>query len=124
MFKDTPAFASFSTDDTEKAKAFYGGTLGLVVTEEMEGNLGVTLGGGGRLFIYPKPDHQPATFTVLNFMVPEVGKAVDQLTAAGVRMERYEGFEQDERGISRGMGPAIAWFKDPAGNTIAVIEQP
>jgi catechol 2,3-dioxygenase-like lactoylglutathione lyase family enzyme len=124
MFKDTQAFSGFSVDDLERAKQFYAETLGLNVTENPAG-LELQLGGGGRVFVYPKPNHEPATFTVLNFPVANIDQVVDDLTAAGVRFERYDGIESDERGISRGGdGPTIAWFKDPAGNILSVLEQP
>jgi len=121
MFKDTKAFSSFSVDDVPRAKQFYGETLGLGVSDEMNG-LGLHLAGGGELFVYPKgDDHAPASFTVLNFPVEDVEAAVDRLTEAGVRFEQYE--RTDEKGISRGEGPTIAWFTDPAGNILSVIEQ-
>jgi hypothetical protein len=91
------------------------------VTDQGE-NLMVRLAGGGSVLIYPKPNHEPATFTVLNFPVKNINEAVDKLTKAGVRFERYEGMDQDERGIMRGLGPPIAWFKDPAGNILSVLE--
>jgi catechol 2,3-dioxygenase-like lactoylglutathione lyase family enzyme len=127
MFKNSKAFSSFSVDDLEKAKAFYGETLGLDVSETPEG-LGLQLNGGGKVFLYPKPNHQPATFTVLNFPVENIEQAVDQLTKLGVRFESYEGeMKTDEkgifRGVDRGEGPNIAWFKDPAGNILSVLEQ-
>jgi catechol 2,3-dioxygenase-like lactoylglutathione lyase family enzyme len=123
MFKAANAFSGFSVDDLERAKQFYGETLGLNVSENPAG-LELQLGGGARVFVYPKPNHEPATFTVLNFPVANIDQAVDDLTAAGVRFERYEGMESDERGISRGGGgPTIAWFKDPAGNILSVLEQ-
>jgi catechol 2,3-dioxygenase-like lactoylglutathione lyase family enzyme len=122
MFKDADAFSGFAVDDLDRAKQFYGETLGLNVSENPAG-LELQLGGGGRVFVYPKPNHEPATFTVLNFPVANIEQAVDQLTAAGVQFERYEGVESDERGISRGGdGPTIAWFKDPAGNILSVLE--
>ena len=122
MFKDSKAFSGFSVDDVPRAKQFYGETLGLDVSDEM-GGLALHLGSGADVFLYPKDNHVPATFTVLNFPVEDVDEAVDRLTAAGVTFERYEGFEQDEKGIARGgedRGPTIAWFKDPAGNILAV----
>ena len=123
MFSDSKAFAGFSTNDVQAAKKFYGETLGLKVTEEEMGHLMLDLAGGSRVLIYPKENHQPATFTVLNFPVPKVDPVVDQLIAAGIKLERYEGFDQDERGIMRDQnGPAIAWFTDPAGNIIAVLQ--
>jgi catechol 2,3-dioxygenase-like lactoylglutathione lyase family enzyme len=124
MFKDTKAFSSFSVDDVPRAKQFYGETLGLSVTDEMDG-LGLHLSGGGEVFVYPKgDDHAPASFTVLNFIVENVEEAVERLTGAGVRFEQYEGeLQTDEKGIFRGEGPTIAWFKDPAGNVLSVLEQ-
>jgi predicted enzyme related to lactoylglutathione lyase len=121
MFRDTHAFSGFSTNDIAKAKEFYGQTLGVEVTEEND-MLTLRLAGGGRVLIYPKENHEPASFTVLNFPVADVNAAVDRLTAAGVQFERYEGFGQDERGIMRDQGSPIAWFKDPAGNVLAVLE--
>jgi predicted enzyme related to lactoylglutathione lyase len=123
MFKDSSAFSGFSTDDLAKAKKFYGDTLGVDVTEQ-DGVLALHLGGGYEVIIYPKENHEPATFTVLNFPVSNIDQAVDRLTQAGVQMERYEGFDQDPRGIMRSQGRPIAWFKDPAGNILSVIEQP
>ena len=125
MFKNTKAFSSFSADDLKKAKEFYGQTLGLEVSETEEG-LGLQIAGGGQVFIYPKPNHEPASFTVLNFPVDDIEKAVDELTTRGVRFESYEGqLKTDEKGIfrgaSRGEGPDIAWFKDPAGNILSVV---
>jgi catechol 2,3-dioxygenase-like lactoylglutathione lyase family enzyme len=122
MFRESHAFAGFSTNDIQKAREFYGKTLGLEVTED-NGMLNLRLAGGGSVLIYPKPNHQPATFTVLNFPVPNIEQAVAALGKAGVTLERYEGAGQDERGISRQPdGPAIAWFKDPAGNIASVIQ--
>lgn len=125
MLKDSDAFSGFSVDDIPKAKAFYGQTLGLHAEDGPMGNLDLHLKGGGRVFIYPKDNHVPATYTVLNFLVPDIEKAVDELTAVGVRFERYDMPEgsQDTKGIMRGNGgPAIAWFTDPAGNIISVLE--
>ena len=116
------AFSGFSSNDIGKARDFYGKTLGLKVTEA-NGILTLHPEGGGRVVIYPKPNHEPASFTVLNFAVADIDQAVDGLAAAGVRFERYQGFEQDERGIHRGEGPPIAWFKDPAGNILAVLQE-
>jgi predicted enzyme related to lactoylglutathione lyase len=121
MLRDSHAFSGFSSNDIAKAKAFYAETLGLEVTEE-NGMLTLRLAGGGRVLIYPKDDHQPATFTVLNFPVMDIDDAVDRLTKAGVQFERYEGSGQDERGIARQYPPPIAWFKDPAGNILSVLE--
>lgn len=122
MLKNSRAFASFSTDDIAAAKTFYGSTLELDVTEE-NGLLMLNPAGGQRVLIYPRETHEPAAYTVLNFQVKDIDLAVDELTDRGIAFERYgEGFSQDERGIMRGNGPAIAWFKDPAGNILSVIE--
>ena len=124
MFKDSHAFSGFSVDDIPKAKAFYGGTLGLDVADSSEmGLLELRLAGGATVIVYPKQNHEPATFTILNFPVADVEKAVDRLNAAGVQMERYPGLEADAKGIARGNGPTIAWFKDPAGNILSVLER-
>ena len=122
----TRAFSSFSVDDLQKAKNFYGQTLGLQVTEAEEG-LGLRFDGGVNIFIYPKQNHQPATFTVLNFPVDDIGAAVNKLTGLGVKFETFEGeMKTDEKGIYwgklKGNGPNIAWFKDPAGNFLSVLE--
>jgi catechol 2,3-dioxygenase-like lactoylglutathione lyase family enzyme len=123
MFKSAKAFSGFSVDDLDRAKEFYGGTLGLTVTENPAG-LELRLGGGATVFVYPKDNHEPATFTILNFPVENIEQAVDGLAGAGVQFERYEGMPQDDRGIARGGGgPNIAWFKDPAGNILSVLEQ-
>jgi len=123
MFTDTKAFSGFAVDDTEKAKEFYGQTLGIKVTEEY-GLLTLHLGGGERpTLIYPKPDHEPAGYTILNFPVDDIDAAVDELTGRGVQMERYDGMEQDEKGVMRVEGPYIAWFKDPAGNVLSVLQE-
>ena len=122
MFNDTKAFSSFSVNDVPRATRFYGETLGLDVTEQM-GGLRVRLGGGGEVFVYPKDEHAPATFTVLNFAVEDVDAAVDRLSAAGVTFEQYEGeLATDEKGVHRGPGPTIAWFRDPAGNILSVVD--
>ena len=125
MLTDSPAFSGFSANDLDRAKSFYEDTLGLrvIAMPEMGGMLRLQLGGGAEVLVYPKEDHTPATFTVLNFPVPDVDRAVDELTARGVRFERYEGFDQDEKGIARGQGPDIAWFTDPAGNIFSVLKQ-
>ena len=120
MFKDSKAFSGFASDDIAAARAFYAATLGLEVTEE-HGILTLQLAGGGTVIVYPKPEHTPAEFTVLNFPVDDVEAAVDTLTARGVAFEHYEGAPQDEKGIMRGNGPDIAWFRDPAGNILSVI---
>lgn len=123
MFKDVHAFSGFSVDDLAKAKEFYGTVLGLAVTEEEMGFLSLHIAGGTTVMIYPKPNHQPATFTILNFPVEDVEKAVDELTVKGVQFEHYEGeIQTDKKGISRGQGPTIAWFRDPAGNILSVLE--
>jgi len=122
MFANTPAFSGFAVDDIDAARTFYGETLGLDVKDGPMGVLNVELAGGRPTMIYPKPDFTPATYTILNFPVEDVDAAVDELAARGVQMERYEGFEQDDKGIARGQGPDIAWFKDPAGNILSVLE--
>jgi len=122
MFEHTNAYSGFSVDDIPAAKRFYGETLGLNVVEE-HGMLGLQLAGGGRVLVYPKENHEPATFTVLNFPVDDIDEAVDELSERGVRFERYDGFDQDERGIMRDEGPDIAWFKDPAGNVLSVLQE-
>ena len=121
MLSDSHAFSGFSTDDIDAARRFYGETLGLDVSEE-DGILQLTFAGGGRGIIYPKPNHEPATFTVLNFPVEDIDAAADRLIAAGITFERYPGANQDERGINRDQGPAIAWFKDPAGNILSILK--
>jgi predicted enzyme related to lactoylglutathione lyase len=122
MFGDSRAFSGFAVDDLGTAERFYGETLGVRTSrvEEMP-LLTLHLAGDRDTLIYEKPDFEPATYTILNFTVDDVDAAVDQLTSRGVEMERYDGFDQDEKGISRGMGPDIAWFKDPAGNILAVL---
>ena len=122
MLHDSHAFSGFSTNDIEKARQFYGETLGLETSEE-HGLLTLHLAGDRDTLVYPKPDHTPAAYTILNFPVDDIEKAVDELASRGVRFERYDGFEQDERGIFRGGGPLIAWFKDPAGNVLSVLQQ-
>jgi catechol 2,3-dioxygenase-like lactoylglutathione lyase family enzyme len=123
MFKDSKSFSSFSVNDLKKAKAFYGGTLGLGVTVSDEG-LELHLAGGNTVFLYPKPNHTPASFTVLNFPVNDIEEAVDELVDLGLRLEHYDlpDLKTDKRGIARGPGPKIAWFKDPAGNILSVLE--
>lgn len=125
MFKESHAISGFSTNDIAKAKHFYSDVLGLDVTEA-NGMLNLHLSGGGTVLIYPKDNHQPATYTVLNFPVDDIDEAVDELARAGVQLERYEGFDQDERGVARPprpeYGPPIAWFKDPAGNILSVVQ--
>ncbi len=123
MFENTKAFSGFAVDDIAKAKQFYGETLGVRVTED-DGMLTLHLAGERPVLVYPKPDHTPAEYTILNFPVDDITAAVEQLTARGVRFERYEGtpMATDEQGIFRGGGPLIAWFRDPAGNVLSVIE--
>jgi predicted enzyme related to lactoylglutathione lyase len=124
MLENSQAFSSFSVNDIQKAKEFYGSTLGLEVSES-QGLLTSRLPGGNTVMIYPKPNHTPATFTVLNFPVESVEKAVTDLTSRGVRFEIYNepNLKTDGRGILRGSGPVIAWFKDPVGNILSVLER-
>ncbi|MFF3766075.1 VOC family protein [Streptomyces sp. NPDC001922] len=122
MFGSTKAFSGFAVNDVQRAKDFYGATLGLRVSE-LDGLLMLHIEGGTEILVYPKEDHTPASFTVLNFPVDDIERAVDALTAKGVTMERYAAFETDERGIFRGGGPYIAWFKDPAGNVLSVLQE-
>ena len=126
MFANTKAFSGFAVDDLRKAREFYGETLGLKTSglDEENGLLVLHLAGDRDTIVYEKPDYIPATYTILNFQVEDVEQAVDDLGARGVRFERYDGFEQDEKGISRGPGPAIAWFTDPAGNILSVLQEP
>ena len=125
MLKGKKAFSSFSVNDIQKAKDFYSQTLGVKVSQEDEHNLlRLHIGNEAPVMIYPKPNHSAASFTVLNFEVPNVDKAVDELSQRGVRFEKYNkpNLKTDERGVSRGDGPVIAWFKDPAGNILSVVE--
>jgi predicted enzyme related to lactoylglutathione lyase len=126
MFENTNAYNGFAVDDVQKAKEFYGETLGVKVSvlDEENGLLSLDLGEGPDTLVYQKPDFEPATYTILNFPVDDVDKAVDELSERGVTFERYEGFDQDEKGIARGPGPQIAWFKDPAGNILSVLQEP
>ncbi len=125
MLKDSFAFSGFSVDNTEAAKAFYKTKLGLQVTEEMQGLLNLHFANGNKVLIYPKPNHQPATFTVLNFPVADIEQTVDDLNKLGIQFEKYNepNLKTDEKGICRGK-PLVAWFKDPAGNILSVIEEP
>jgi catechol 2,3-dioxygenase-like lactoylglutathione lyase family enzyme len=122
MFDNTKAFSGFAVDDIQKADDFYGGTLGLKTSQE-HGLLTLHLAGDRPTLIYPKPGHTPADYTILNFPVDDIDTAVDELAARGVRFERYDSFEQDEKGVARGEGPYIAWFKDPAGNVLSVLQE-
>jgi predicted enzyme related to lactoylglutathione lyase len=126
MFADTKAYSGFAVDDLDKAREFYGETLGVrtsAVSEE-GGLMSLDLAGDRSTLVYEKPDFTPATYTILNFPVDDIDQAVDELTGRGVSLERYEGFEQDEKGIARfGDGPQIAWFKDPAGNVLSVLQE-
>jgi catechol 2,3-dioxygenase-like lactoylglutathione lyase family enzyme len=123
MFRKTKAFSGFSVDDVARAKEFYGDTLGLETSED-NGILTLHIAGDREVIAYPKEDHTPATFTILNFPVDDIEAAVDGLTERGVTFERYDraGSDIDEKGIFRGEGPLIAWFKDPAGNVLSVIQ--
>ena len=122
MLAKAKATSGFAVPDTDEAKRFYGETLGVEVEvlDEEYGVMALKLNGGD-VFLYRKPDFEPATYTILNFEVDDIDAAVDELTSSGISFERYEGFEQDEKGIAHGPGPAIAWFKDPAGNILAVL---
>jgi predicted enzyme related to lactoylglutathione lyase len=122
MFEDAKAFSGFSVDDIALAKQFYGETLGLRVSEA-NGLLTLHLAGERDTLIYPKEHHTPAAFTILNFPVEDIDHAVDELAERGVRCERYEGMDQDDKGIFRGGGPLIAWFTDPAGNILSVLQR-
>ena len=121
MFENSPAFSGFAVDDLAKANAFYGETLGLEGSEE-NGLLQLHLGGGTAVLCYPKPNHVPATFTILNFPVDDIDAAVDALVERGITFERYDGAGQDDKGIMRAEGPLIAWFTDPAGNILSVLQ--
>jgi predicted enzyme related to lactoylglutathione lyase len=122
MLANVPAYSGFAVDDLDKAQEFYGDTLGLNTEMMDDVLLNLHLANGRDTLIYLKPDYVPATFTILNFPVDDVDATVDELVGRGVSFETYEGFDQDEKGISRGQGPTIAWFKDPAGNILAVHE--
>ena len=122
MFANTKAFSGFAVDDLKAARAFYEETLGLKTSEQYD-LLTLHLAGDRDTLVYPKPDFVPATYTILNFPVDDIDEAVDELAARGVSFERYDGFEQDEKGVFRGEGPNIAWFKDPAGNVLSVLQE-
>ena len=124
MFANTKAFSGFAVDDLQKARDFYEGTLGIRVTDA-DGLLTLQLAGDRDTLIYPKPDFTPATYTILNFPVGDIDAAVDELVSRGIRLERYDGIDQDEKGILRASdGPPIAWFTDPAGNILSVVQVP
>jgi catechol 2,3-dioxygenase-like lactoylglutathione lyase family enzyme len=124
VFENTEAFSGFAVNDLEKAKDFYGETLGLKasVLDEEFGLLQLDIAGSRNVLVYVKPDHSAANFTILNFPVDDIDKAVDELGQRGVQFERYEGFDQDDKGIARGAGPLIAWFRDPSGNILSVLQ--
>jgi catechol 2,3-dioxygenase-like lactoylglutathione lyase family enzyme len=122
MFEIKNAFSGFAVPDIQAAREFYADKLGLEVSEEMDGYILNVRTGDRDTMIYAKPDHQPANCTILNFAVEDVEAAVDALSAKGVTFERYDGFDQDEKGIARGEGPDIAWFKDPGGNILSVLQ--
>jgi predicted enzyme related to lactoylglutathione lyase len=122
MFENTKAFSGFAVDDLEAAKKFYGDTLGLQ-TSEHYGLMTLHLAGGRDTLVYPKQDHTPASYTILNFAVDDIDAAVDELVSRGVQLEKYDGMGQDEKGINRAGGPYIAWFKDPAGNILSVLQE-
>jgi predicted enzyme related to lactoylglutathione lyase len=122
MFENTKAFSGFSVNDLEAAKKFYGEVLGLK-TSERYGLLTLHLAGGRDTLVYPKPDHSPATYTILNFAVDDIDAAVDELISRGVELVKYDGLGQDDTGINRAGGPYIAWFNDPAGNILAVLQE-
>lgn len=121
MLGDTRAFSGFSVDDLEKARHFYGDLLGIRTSEEY-GLMTLHLAGGRDTLVYPKPGHTPATYTILNFEVDDIDQAVTELAGRGVQFEHYEGLGQDDKGINRAGGPYIAWFKDPAGNILAILQ--
>jgi catechol 2,3-dioxygenase-like lactoylglutathione lyase family enzyme len=121
MFTDTKAFSGFAVDDIDAAREFYAQTLGIRTSEE-HGLMTLHLGGDRPTLVYPKPGHTPADYTILNFPVDDIDAAVDELAERGVRFERYKGMGQDERGIMRDRGPPIAWFRDPAGNVLSVLQ--
>jgi catechol 2,3-dioxygenase-like lactoylglutathione lyase family enzyme len=121
MFKDTKAFSGFAVDDVQRARSFYGDVLGLEVSEA-NGMLTLHLAGQRPTLVYPSDSHEPASYTILNFPVDDIDAAVEALAARGVTFERYDGFPQGDNGVMRGEGPPIAWFKDPAGNVLAVLE--
>jgi catechol 2,3-dioxygenase-like lactoylglutathione lyase family enzyme len=122
MLADTKAYSGLAVDDMDKAREFYAGTLGLRTSEE-HGLMWLHLSGGRDTLVYPQPDVTPASYTILNFEVDDIDEAVDGLVARGVQFERYDTVEQDDRGIFRQEGPYIAWFKDPTGNVLSVLQE-
>ena len=126
MLENSKAYNGFAVDDLDKARQFYGDTLGLKaeVMDEENGLMSLDLNNDRPTLVYRKPDFVPATYTILNFPVDDIDEAVDALVEKGVEFERYDGFEQDDKGIARGPGPEIAWFKDPAGNILSVLVEP
>jgi predicted enzyme related to lactoylglutathione lyase len=124
MLANSKAYSGFAVDDLQKAREFYGETLGVKTTviDEENGLMSLELAGDRDTLVYQSPNHTPASYTILNFPVDDIDEAVDELSARGVRFERYDGFDQDEKGIMRGGGPYIAWFKDPAGNVLSVLQ--
>jgi catechol 2,3-dioxygenase-like lactoylglutathione lyase family enzyme len=125
MFANTKAYSGFAVDDMQKAREFYGETLGIdtEILDEENGLMTLHLAGDRDTLVYQQPGSTPASYTILNFPVDDIDKAVDELSARGVSFERYDGFEQDEKGIARNAGPDIAWFKDPAGNVLSVLKE-
>lgn len=126
MFDNSKTFSSFSVDNLDKAEDFYKNALGLSVKRQGEMGLDIDLANGGKIFIYSKPNHKPASFTILNFIVSNIDKAVDELTNKGIKFKRYKDFDQDKKGVVRStspeLGPSIAWFTDPAKNILAIME--
>jgi catechol 2,3-dioxygenase-like lactoylglutathione lyase family enzyme len=122
MFANTKAYSGLAVNDLQKAREFYGGTLGIRTSEEY-GLMWLHLAGGRDTLVYEQPDVTPASYTILNFEVDDIDKTVDALASSGVRFERYDGIEQDERGVFRREGPYIAWFKDPSGNVLSVLQE-
>jgi catechol 2,3-dioxygenase-like lactoylglutathione lyase family enzyme len=125
VFANTKAYSGFAVGDMQKAQEFYGETLGLKtsVLDEENGLMVLHLAGDRDTFVYQKAEHAPANYTILNFSVDDIDGAVDELSRRGVRFERYDGFEQDDKGIARGQGPNIAWFEDPSGNILSVLQE-
>jgi catechol 2,3-dioxygenase-like lactoylglutathione lyase family enzyme len=122
MFANTKAYSGIAVNDLQKAREFYGETLGIQTSEEY-GLMWLHLAGGRDTLVYEQPDANPASYTILNFEVDDIDQAVDALASRGVRFERYDNAEQDDRGVFRGEGPYIAWFKDPSGNVLSVLQE-